>query len=65
VKVQKVAAVSLDKPKKGWSVPLAHPSYSIEPCPNCQYPEADGGYCPECGWTHCFEGVFCSRYGRR
>jgi hypothetical protein len=34
-----------------FSTPLAHPSYSIEPCPNCRFPEADGGYCPECGWS--------------
>lgn len=20
-------------------------------CPNCGFPEADGGYCPGCGWT--------------
>ena len=31
--------------KKKWSVPRAHPSFVIEPCPNCGYPEADGGYC--------------------
>lgn len=23
----------------------------IEVCPNCAYAYADGGYCPECGWT--------------
>ncbi len=22
-----------------------------EPCPNCLYAYADGGYCPHCGWT--------------
>jgi hypothetical protein len=37
--------------RKTWSVPLAHPTYVIDPCPNCDYPEADGGYCPECGWS--------------
>ena len=21
-----------------------------EPCPNCLYAYADGGYCPDCGW---------------
>lgn len=21
------------------------------PCPNCGYAYADGGYCPECGWS--------------
>ena len=36
----------------------------IEVCPNCKYAYADGGYCPECGWTqyrpdcpHCTKGV--------
>ena len=37
--------------KKKWSARLAHPTYSIEPCPNCEFPEADGGYCEDCGWT--------------
>jgi hypothetical protein len=23
----------------------------VEPCPNCGFAYADGGYCPECGWT--------------
>ncbi len=23
----------------------------IEPCPNCNYAYADGGYCESCGWT--------------
>jgi uncharacterized protein affecting Mg2+/Co2+ transport len=22
----------------------------IEPCPNCEYAYADGGYCESCGW---------------
>lgn len=22
-----------------------------EPCPNCGYAYADGGYCPDCGWS--------------
>lgn len=21
------------------------------PCPNCMYAYADGGYCPDCGWS--------------
>ncbi len=36
----------------------------IEPCPNCGFAYADGGYCPECGWTrfdpncpHCRKGA--------
>lgn len=42
---------------------LAHPAFSIEACPNCEFPEADGGYCENCGWTkyepscpHCQKG---------
>jgi hypothetical protein len=23
----------------------------VQPCPNCLYAYADGGYCPECGWS--------------
>jgi hypothetical protein len=23
----------------------------IEPCPNCMFAYADGGYCEECGWS--------------
>ena len=30
---------------------LAHPGYSVERCPRCDFPEADGGYCAACGWT--------------
>lgn len=35
----------------GWHVPLAHPTYAVEPCPRCGFPEADGGACASCGWT--------------
>lgn len=45
--------------KKRWSVPLSHPSYSIEECPNCGFPEFDGGYCPECGLTQHGRGCRC------
>jgi len=38
-------------PKPRWSTKLAHPTYVIEPCPRCTFPEADGGYCAECGWS--------------
>jgi hypothetical protein len=37
--------------RRTYTVALAHPSYSIEPCPKCGYPEGDGGWCPDCGWT--------------
>ena len=23
----------------------------VRPCPMCLYAYADGGYCPECGWS--------------
>jgi methionyl-tRNA synthetase len=36
--------------KKTWTTRLAHPGYVVEPCPNCEFPEADGGFCEECGW---------------
>lgn len=47
--------------KKRWTVPLGHPSYVIERCPNpaCGYPEADGGHCPECGTTRHGLGCRC------
>jgi methionyl-tRNA synthetase len=38
------------EPKKKFETKLAHPTYVIEECPSCGFPEADGGYCPECGW---------------
>jgi ribosomal protein L32 len=34
-----------------YSVPLTHPGWSVEACPKCGYPEADGGACADCGWT--------------
>jgi hypothetical protein len=39
------------QPRRRFTAKLAHPTYSIEQCPNCEFPEADGGYCPECGWS--------------
>lgn len=45
-------ATTADAPaRRRYATPLAHPSYSIEPCPACGFPEADGGYCAECGWS--------------
>jgi hypothetical protein len=38
--------------KPGWKALLVHkngPFTSL--CPRCTFPEADGGYCPACGWT--------------
>lgn len=37
--------------RRKYTTPLTHPQYSIEQCPNCEFPEADGGYCPDCGWS--------------
>ena len=34
-----------------YTAKLAHPSFVVEPCPACAFPEAGGGYCPDCGWT--------------
>jgi len=39
------------KKTRKYTTKLAHPQYSVEPCPNCDFAEADGGHCPECGWT--------------
>lgn len=39
--------------RKKWVTKLMHPSYIVEWCPVCGFPEADGGYCAECGWVHC------------
>ena len=39
------------KPRRRYSTKLSHPTYVIEACPNCEFPEADGGHCEECGWT--------------
>jgi len=70
VDIQRVDSALLDsapaeasKPRRVWGVKLAHPAFSIEACPNCEFPEADGGYCENCGWTkyepscpHCQKG---------
>lgn len=39
--------------EKRWHTRLTHPSYRVlyDACPKCGFPEAEGGYCPECGWT--------------
>jgi hypothetical protein len=38
-------------PVKNYGTALVHPGYSVERCPRCDFPEADGGYCAACGWT--------------
>jgi predicted RNA-binding Zn-ribbon protein involved in translation (DUF1610 family) len=40
-----------------YSIPLCHPGYCVEPCPKCAFPEADGGYCADCGWTRPLPGI--------
>ena len=61
-KIVKVPAETLDaaprrrgRPRKGeevnterWDTKLSNKGQ--EPCPNCGFPEAYGGYCNECGW---------------
>lgn len=39
-------------PKK-YGTKLVHPGIDIvyDHCPACDFPEAEGGYCPDCGWT--------------
>ena len=44
-------------PTVKWKTQLYHPRYIIEPCPSCTFPEADGGFCPECGWMGGSAGV--------
>jgi hypothetical protein len=38
-------------PVRNYGTALTHPGYSVERCPRCDFPEADGGYCLACGWT--------------
>jgi hypothetical protein len=40
-------------PPKKWAVKLDHPSWSLpaDHCPKCDYPEAEGGWCANCGWS--------------
>lgn len=38
-----------EKPKKEIHGATGKPV--IEPCPNCSYAYADGGYCSECNWS--------------
>lgn len=45
-----MTATAKPKPRK-YTAERGHPSYIIEPCPKCDFPEADGGYCPDCGQT--------------
>ena len=53
VPVRKVSPVVIDG-----GVPDIHGVSSTaitEPCPNCGFAYADGGYCPDCGWALPFE----------
>lgn len=37
-----------------------------EPCPNCHYAYADGGYCQECGWMRAIKiDAYGANQGRR
>jgi len=37
-----------DPNRKTWNTKLSNKG--LDPCPQCDFPEAYGGYCPECGW---------------
>jgi len=37
-----------DPNRKVWNTKLTNKG--LDPCPNCGFPEAYGGYCEECGW---------------
>lgn len=47
--------------EKRWRTKLIHPAYRIlfDACPNCGFPECEGGYCAECGWSESIKtGVY-------
>lgn len=55
--------VDPDRIEKGPALHGASNRPVIEPCPNCGFAYADGGFCEECGWTqhrpdcaHCRKG---------
>lgn len=37
------------EPDKKWNTKLTNKG--LEKCPRCDFPEAYGGFCNECGWT--------------
>lgn len=45
----------MPKRKAKYTAKRVHPHYSIEQCPACDFPESDGGYCPDCGWMRPIE----------
>lgn len=47
------AADPTPAPRKKWVTKLTHPTYQLiaDICPQCGFPEAEGGYCEECGWS--------------
>ena len=55
------------RPRKGeetgprWTTKLSNKGF--DPCPNCQFPEAYGGYCPECNWTEAIRYTNPGEYG--
>lgn len=57
ITIRKVSADLLDAPSvkeprgQAWTAHLSHPTWSIEKCPKCGFPEAEGGFCPNCHWT--------------
>jgi len=51
-------------PRRSYHTKLAHPGYSIEPCPACGFPEADGASCDECGWFRADNCPYCRKIAR-
>jgi hypothetical protein len=60
VTIRKVTVDSEQEPsvktprEKKWTVALRWPQGphpSADKCPNCDYPEAMAGFCPECKWS--------------
>ena len=58
---------SAPRPRRKFTTKLTHPTFSVEWCPReeCGFPEAEGGYCPECGWMRPIPSCpHCQREGR-
>jgi hypothetical protein len=66
-RIKKVSADVFDEPKP--TEPVFHGVIGsgaiTEPCPQCMYAYADGGYCPECGWTMPIERLPWGTAGRK
>lgn len=50
----KTTTKDVEKPQpRRWKAKLDHPSWAlcVDQCPRCEYPEAEGGWCANCGWS--------------